>query len=71
MKITLDYRNPTPTHCAVAVFINGALTGTLVLRQEELLPFQMVLSNGLSMPQDEFVSTGNPNPPGMDNDITN
>lgn len=61
MKITLDYRDPTPTHCAVAVFINGALTGILKLRQDEICHFQMVLNHGLSMKEDYFISTGNPN----------
>lgn len=60
MKITLDYRHPSPSHCDVAVYINGALAGTLTLRQEELGEFQLVLNHGLSLPHDEFLSTGNP-----------
>lgn len=39
MKLTLQYRNPTPAHCDVAVFVNGALAGELRLRQEEVADF--------------------------------
>ena len=60
MKITLDYRNPTPIHCDVAIFIDGALTGVITLLQKDVLTFQMVLSDGLKMPTDVFLSTGNP-----------
>ena len=58
MKITLDYRNPTPAHCDVAVFINGALSGVLTLRQEEVDSFQDVLITGLTLETDEFWATG-------------
>lgn len=63
MKITLDYRNPTPSHCDVAVFVNGALSGVLTLRQDELDSFQQIIVNGLSLNADEFLSSGDPNPP--------
>jgi hypothetical protein len=49
MRITLDYRNPSPSHCNVAVFVNGALAGVLTLRQEELADFQAVIEQGLSL----------------------
>jgi hypothetical protein len=61
MKITLDYRNPTPSHCDVAVYIDGALTGTLTLRQDEVVTFQQIIVNGMSH-RDEFLGTGNPDP---------
>jgi hypothetical protein len=61
MRIKLDFRSPTPTHCKVAVFVNGAYTGTLVLRQDEIGSFHQVISNGLSLATDEFLSTGDPN----------
>lgn len=32
MQITLDYRNPTPSHHDVAVFVNGGCVGILTLR---------------------------------------
>ncbi len=64
MRITLDYRNPTPSHCEVALFVNGALAGVLTLRQEELDVFQDVIVRGLHMPGDWFEAYGNPNPPG-------
>ena len=62
MKITLDYRNPTPSHCDVAVFVNGALAGVLTLRQEEVDSFQQVIVSGLSLPTDEFLGTGDSGP---------
>lgn len=58
MKIILDYRNPTPSHCDVAIFVNGALAGTICLRQEEIDVFQDVICRGLHMPGDKFLSTG-------------
>jgi hypothetical protein len=62
MKITFDYRNPTPSHCDVAVFVNGALAGVLRLRQDELSDFQGIVNGGLTLPTDEFLGTGNPDP---------
>jgi hypothetical protein len=62
MKIHLDYRNPTPSHCDVALYLDGALTGTLKLRQSEVLAFQMVIANGMHSTLDEFLATGNPDP---------
>ena len=64
MRITLDYRHPSPSHCYIGVFVNGACAGELCLRQEEILTFQMVISHGLSLPDDVFKSSGNPDPPG-------
>jgi len=61
MKVHLDYRNPTPSHCDVAVFLDGAYTGTLRLRQADVLTFQHIVVTGLG-PQDEFLGTGNPDP---------
>ena len=63
MKITLDYRNPTPSHCDVAIFVNGAYAGVVTLRQSEVGEFQQVISNGLSLATDVFLATGNPDPP--------
>jgi hypothetical protein len=60
MNITLDYRNPTPSHCDVAIFVNGAFTGQIRLRQEEIDSFQHIISQGMTLPQDEFLATGNP-----------
>lgn len=64
MKIHLDYRNPTPSHCDVAVFIDGALTGKLTLRQNELIGFQQVIVNGMHRTFDSFTATGDPDPVG-------
>lgn len=62
MRITLDFRNPSPSHCDVAVFVNHAFAGVLTLRQDELIAFQQVIVSGLSVPGDEFLGTGNPDP---------
>ena len=62
MKITLDYRNPTPSHCDVVVFVNGANTGTLTLRQEELDVFQHIVLHGIDDRRDKFLGTGDPGP---------
>ncbi len=62
MNITLEYRNPTISHCDVAVFINGALSGTLCMRQDEIVKFELVISHGLNLKTDNFLSRGNPDP---------
>ena len=58
MKITLEYRNPTPAHCDVAVFVNGALSGTLRLRQDEVIGFQQIVLGGCLKGVDEFLGRG-------------
>ena len=58
MKITLDYRNPTPAHCDVAVFVNGALSGVLRLQQGDVDSFQHVIITGLTLETDKFLATG-------------
>ena len=60
MEITLDYRNPTPAHCNVAIFINGALTGILQLRQEEIGSFEQIITHGCCGKIDTCKSRGNP-----------
>jgi hypothetical protein len=62
MRITLDYRDPSPSHCYVAIFVNGAFTGQICLRQEEIDSFQHIISQGMTLPQDVFLATGNPGP---------
>lgn len=46
MDVTLEFRDWTPTHCDVAVFVNHALSGTLRLRQEELAGFTCIFARG-------------------------
>lgn len=60
MKITLEYRNPSPTHCEVVIWVNGANAGTLTLRQNELFPFQHIIATGTDTSFDTFLSRGNP-----------
>jgi hypothetical protein len=62
MRITLEFRRPTPSHCTVAVFINGALAGELTLRQEEIGAFHQIVAHGCSADMDSFLSTGDPKP---------
>ena len=64
MKITLEYRNPTPSHCGVAVYVNGALAGELILRQEEISGFNQIVQHGCAKGIDTFLGRGNPDPPG-------
>lgn len=66
MRISLNYRNPTPAHCDVAVFINSAFTGTLKLRREELGDFQQLMVLGARARGDSFSATGNPDPRGLE-----
>jgi hypothetical protein len=63
MKITLDYRHPTPSHCDIAVFVNGALTGQLRLRQEEVNAFARIVLDGCLRNLDLFTEKGDPTPP--------
>lgn len=65
MNIVLHYETPTPSHCDVRIFINGALAGVLTLRQDELLTFQTIVLNGCMDPFDTFLSRGNPDPAGQ------
>lgn len=61
IDLAIEYRNPTPSHCDVAVWVNAALAGTLRLRQEELLTFQDILLHGISdRCGDTFVARGSP-----------
>ena len=58
MRILIEYRHPTPAHCDVAVFVNGANAGTLRLRQDELASFESILRRGCETPGDDFVARG-------------
>ncbi len=61
IKLMVEYRNPTPAHCDLAVWVNGGFAGTLRLRQEELSTFQDVLINGIGTDVgDEVLFKGSP-----------
>ena len=62
MNITLRYRHPTQTHCDVVVLIDDVVTGTLVLRQGDLMTFEHILIHGMLVNGDTFLSMGNPDP---------
>lgn len=62
MKVHLNYRNPTGAHVQVGVFINGALSGTLTLRNEEVEDFQHIMVDGCSNGVDEFRASGHLGP---------
>jgi hypothetical protein len=66
VKIALEYRHPTPSHCDVAVFVNGALTGVLCLRQEEVDAFARIVLDGCLRNLDLFLERGDPTPPPQD-----
>ena len=57
IRIALNYRNPTPSHCDVAIFINGALAGVLTLRQNEIAPFRQVISEGMTRHTENLLAT--------------
>lgn len=61
MDVVIDFRHPTPSHCEVRVFLNGGLTGTLTLRQDEIMGFQQILGAGCRSAVDTFRATGDPN----------
>ena len=70
MTIIIEYRNPSLAHCDVTVFINHANTGTLRLRQEEIVSFQQILAGGCVRGLDTFLARGTPQPPGVSADWT-
>lgn len=43
MKITITVYRKTPIHIEFRVFVNGALSGSLVLRNEEFEQFMAIL----------------------------
>ena len=43
MKISITITKKSPVHINFQVFVNGALSGSLVLRNEEFRPFMAVL----------------------------
>lgn len=57
MNVHLDYRNQTPAHVHVAIFVNHGLTGVLCLRRDEVQQFESVFRRGLA--HDELRVTGN------------
>lgn len=59
MNIVIEYRNPTPSHCDVALFVNGALAGTITLRQSELVAFQDFFFFGQKQ-MDKVIARGDP-----------
>lgn len=63
MDVVLQFEKPTSSHCDVRVFVNGASSGVLTLRQEELAIFQMIIADGCLAKHDTFLSRGNPDPP--------
>ena len=64
-SISIDFRNPTPSHCEVAIFVNGAQAGVITLRQDELMDFQSIILDGAAKIPIPARSTGKPNYPGV------
>ena len=67
MRIHLKYSNSNQRHTDVTWFINAANCGTLCMLTDDLVTLQLVLSRGLSLPQDGFVSSGHVYDPEEDN----
>lgn len=63
MRIALDLRHPTPSHCDVAVFVNGALAGVLTLRQAEIVEFRALVVAGAVNLGARIELTGSGEPP--------
>lgn len=59
MKISLDFRHPTPAHCDIAIFVDGGLAGTITLRQDEIVEFNEVVASGCKKVGVGFLRTGN------------
>ncbi len=61
IDLAIEFRDPTPSHCDVAVWINGAMAGTLRVRQEEVMTLQDLFLRGIQKRAgDTFVSRGSP-----------
>lgn len=58
MNIILEFRNPTPSHCEVAIFLNGAHVGVLRMRQDEVGDFHQIVAHGCARGIDQFMSKG-------------
>ena len=63
MKIHLRADSCNPAHLHFTVFINGQNCGQLCMAPEDAATFHMVLSHGLTLPSDSFVSSGEWAPP--------
>lgn len=58
MKIHMRFDESNAEHTRLTLFINGSNCGRLCVRTDDVIHLHMVLSHGLSMPTDEFVSSG-------------
>lgn len=62
MKVHIKYENPTGAHVQLRLFINGALSGVLTLRNEEVEDFQHIMVDGCSNGVDGFRASGHLGP---------
>jgi hypothetical protein len=58
MKVHLKFHDSNKQHTRTTVFINGANVGELCLLTEDIVTICLVLSHGLNLATDEFVSSG-------------
>jgi hypothetical protein len=62
MKIHIRLDDSNAAHTRLSVFVNGAYTGALCLRTEEVVTFLMILRSdftaGRAMPGDTYLETG-------------
>lgn len=58
MKVHMRFDESNQEHTRITFFIDGKNVGQLCLGTEDAVALHMILSNGLNMPNDEFVSSG-------------
>jgi len=58
MKMHLKFHNSDEQHTRTTVFIDGANVGELCLLTKDIVTICLVLSHGLNLSTDEFVSSG-------------
>lgn len=58
MRVHLKFHDSNERHTGTTVFINDANVGELCLLTEDIVTICLVLSHGLNLETDEFVSSG-------------
>jgi len=58
MKLHLHYHDSNARHTRATVFIDGVSCGEVCLLTKDVLPFQLILSNGVNASLDEFWTSG-------------
>ena len=58
MKLHMRFDDSNAQHTRMTIFINGGNCGQLCVRTDDAVHLHMILAYGLSLPTDEFVSSG-------------